>query len=52
MTALRSELDKGAQAEQAEATCRCENCRRPLTHPISVALHRGPVCRQRAGVVV
>ncbi|WP_428844251.1 DUF6011 domain-containing protein [Mycolicibacter sinensis] len=47
---VRSEIANTTQAEQSESTCRCVNCRRPLTHPKSVAALRGPVCRLRAEV--
>jgi len=33
-------------------SCRCLDCRRPLTDEISVRYRRGRVCRQRAGVVL
>ncbi|WP_350355690.1 DUF6011 domain-containing protein [Mycolicibacter virginiensis] len=37
----------------AEATtCRCLDCRRPLTAELSVIHRRGPVCRSRIGVIV
>ncbi|WP_224971073.1 DUF6011 domain-containing protein [[Mycobacterium] nativiensis] len=52
---LRSQIAKGDQdgapAEQFEtANCRCEDCHRPISHPLSLIAGRGPVCRQRAGV--
>lgn len=42
---MTTQVTEPTQAQK----CRCESCRRPLTHPISVAAQRGPVCRQRAG---
>ncbi|WP_396876854.1 DUF6011 domain-containing protein [Mycolicibacter heraklionensis] len=43
--------DDVAQAEQSETVnCRCEDCHRPISHPVSLLAGRGPVCRQRAGV--
>lgn len=33
-----------------QLSCRCLDCRRPLTDKISVRSRRGRVCRERAGV--
>jgi len=46
------ELLAEAERRGYRLSCSCVDCARPLTDPLSVAAHRGPVCRQRAGVVV
>lgn len=53
MTLLRNEIADAQPVctEQSDVTCRCEDCRRPLTAEISVACGRGPVCRARSAVV-
>lgn len=39
-----------AKAHGYRLSVACLDCRRPLTHPVSVAHRRGRTCRARAGV--
>lgn len=45
-----AEFEAEAKRRGYRLSVQCLDCHRPLTDPVSVAYHRGPTCRARAGV--